>query len=229
MRKLAIIPARSGSKGLKDKNILDLCGKPLLAHSIEAARESGEFVEVIVSTDAERYARIAERYGARVLPRSAALATDTTPTFAVVQDVLARTGDLQPDYFMLLQPTSPLRQSRHICEAIAMFEAAYDRFDFLASVTAASHPAVLVRPLAEDGSLRYFDADYAHYCRQRYHDYTPNGAIYLAKVEAYLQQRHFYGPRSLAYVMEKRFSLDIDDRIDYELVKIVAERLRHAE
>ena len=64
MRKIAIIPARSGSKGLKDKNIIDLCGKPLMAYSIEAALKSGCFDRVIVSTDSRKYGEIAESFGA---------------------------------------------------------------------------------------------------------------------------------------------------------------------
>ena len=63
MKRIAIIPARSGSKGLKDKNIIDLCGKPLIAYSIEAALETGLFDHVIVSTDSEHYAEIAQHYG----------------------------------------------------------------------------------------------------------------------------------------------------------------------
>ena len=67
MKRLAVIPARSGSKGLKDKNIIDVCGKPLIAYTIEAARDSGLFDQIIVSTDSGEYGRISESYGARVM------------------------------------------------------------------------------------------------------------------------------------------------------------------
>lgn len=66
MKNIAIIPARSGSKGLKDKNIKELCGRPLMAYSIEAAHRSGQFDEVMVSTDSEQYAETARKYGAEV-------------------------------------------------------------------------------------------------------------------------------------------------------------------
>ena len=69
MKRLAIIPARSGSKGLKDKNIIELCGKPLIAYSIEAAVNTNLFDRVIVSTDSEFYAKISRQYGAEVLIR----------------------------------------------------------------------------------------------------------------------------------------------------------------
>ena len=77
MRKIAIIPARSGSKGLKDKNIIDLCGKPLIAYSIEAALQSGGFDRVIVSTDSEHYATIAREYGAEIMMRGERLSEIT--------------------------------------------------------------------------------------------------------------------------------------------------------
>ena len=89
MKKIAIIPARSGSKGLKDKNIIDLCGKPLLAYSIEAAVQSGCFDRIIVSTDSKRYGEIAVQYGAEFMERSDSLSNDTATTFMVIEDVLA--------------------------------------------------------------------------------------------------------------------------------------------
>ena len=90
MKKIAVIPARSGSKGLKDKNIIDLCGKPLLAYSVEAALRTGLFDRVIVSTDSERYGEIAEQYGAEVMYRGEKLSDDKATTFMVLEDLLQR-------------------------------------------------------------------------------------------------------------------------------------------
>ena len=81
MNRIAIIPARSGSKGLRDKNIIDLCGKPLMAYSIEAAKESGLFSRIIVSTDSKKYAEIAESFGAEVMMRGEELSSDNASTF----------------------------------------------------------------------------------------------------------------------------------------------------
>lgn len=111
---VAIIPARAGSKGLKNKNIIDLCGKPLMAYSIEAALKAEVFSRVIVSTDSERYAEIAKDYGAEVMMRDEELASDTATTYMVVEN-FEKNGDI--DYFVLLQPTSPLRNEEHIREA----------------------------------------------------------------------------------------------------------------
>ena len=108
MRNLAIIPARSGSKGLPDKNIKELNGKPLMAYSIEAANESGCFTEVMVSTDSEKYAQIAREYGAHVpFLRSAATSSDQANSWDMVEEVLAeyaKRGEYF-DSFCLLQPT----------------------------------------------------------------------------------------------------------------------------
>ena len=88
VKNLAIIPARSGSKGLEDKNIRDLCGKPLMAYTIEAAVNSGCFDEVMVSTDSRKYAEIAREYGAQVpFLRNGATATDTASSWDLTRSV----------------------------------------------------------------------------------------------------------------------------------------------
>lgn len=219
---VAIIPARAGSKGLKDKNIIDLCGKPLMAYSIEAALKSKVFSRIIVSTDSERYAGIAIQYGAEVIMREKELASDTATTYMVVENILGKLGNI--DYFVLLQPTSPLRNETHIREAINLFEENSDKFDFLASVKEAEHASVLVKPIEEDLSLKFFDTDFSTYRRQGFKDYSPNGAIFIAKPDAYLEQKHFFGKRSIGYIMDKYSSADIDDELDYELAKVLMAR-----
>ena len=220
MKKIAIIPARSGSKGLKDKNIIDLCGKPLMAYSIEAALKSGCFDRIILSTDSEKYGGIAESFGAEVMYRGEALSSDTATTCMVIEDILKRT-DMQIDYFMLLQPTSPLRTEKHILESAELFEKNCEKFDFLVSVKEAEHGAALVKPIDGDMSLKYFDTDLSSYRRQNCKDYTPNGAVYIGKPDRYLERKHFFGEKSLAYIMSREDSVDIDDRVDYELAKIL--------
>ena len=222
MKRLAIITARSGSKGLKNKNILDIGGKPLIAYSIEGARQSGIFDRVIVSTDSEKYADISRQYGAEVMMRGENLSNDNASSFMVIQDILERIGDAF-DYFVLLQPTSPMRRAQHIVEAARQFEEGMDRFDFLVSVTPAEHNHLLVRPIEEDNSMKYFDTDFSSYKRQAYCDYSPNGAIFIAKPTAYLEQKHFFGAKSLAYIMDKHSSVDIDDEIDYKLACLLVE------
>lgn len=219
MRRIAIIPARSGSKGLKDKNIIDLCGKPLIAYSIEAALETGLFDHVIVSTDSEHYAEIAQHYGAEVMMRGEALSNDKATTFMVLEDILENRLHESIDYFVLLQPTSPLRTSKHITEAIEKFESKIEHFDFLVSMKEAEHAKVLVNPIDDDESLKYFDTDFSNYRRQGYKDYSPNGAIFIAKPDSYLEQKHFFGAKTLSYIMSAEDSVDIDGALDLVVAK----------
>lgn len=224
MKKIAIIPARSGSKGLKDKNIIDLCGKPLIAYSIEAAVQTGLFNRVIVSTDSEHYADISRQYGAEVMMRGEKLSDDKATTFMVIEDILLNRVTESIDYFVLLQPTSPLRNASHIKEAVDKFESMYDHFDFLVSMKESEHAKVLVNPIDDDESLKYFNTDFSNYRRQEYKDYSPNGAIFIGKPNAYIKRKHFFGCRSLSYIMSQEDSIDIDNMMDLELARILYSR-----
>ena len=223
MEKIAVIPARSGSKGLKDKNILDVCGKPLIAYSIEAAIKSRLFSHVIVSTDSREYGKISETYGAEIIYRGKELSDDKATSYMVVEDVLCRIGH-DIDYFVLLQPTSPMRDEIHIREAVAKFEANVAEYDFLVSVKEAEHSAVLVKPIEEDGSMKHFDADFSGYRRQSYKEYSPYGAIFIGKPKRYIEKKHFFGSKSIAYIMGDFDSLDIDTKLDYEIACFCMEK-----
>ena len=120
---LAIIPARSGSKGLKDKNIKILNGKPMIAYTIEAARNSKVFYDIIVSTDSQEYADIAVEYGAKVpFLRPSYLSKDQTTTNDVIEHTIKELKSIGKEYdcFMILQPTSPLRKDSDIIGALEM-------------------------------------------------------------------------------------------------------------
>ncbi|WP_341495721.1 GDSL-type esterase/lipase family protein [Photobacterium damselae subsp. damselae] len=214
LKKIAIIPARSGSKGLPNKNILMLLDKPLIAYTIEAAKQSGIFERVIVSTDSLEYKNIAEQYGAEVILRDEKLASDTATSFMVIEDVLNKVSGY--DYFVLLQPTSPFRNSEHIQQAIKQFEL-QSQMNFLISVCESNKSADLIKPIDEDLSLKNFDLDFSNYRRQNSKEYTPNGAIFIGKNQAYLNKKHFFGADSLAFIMNKTDSVDIDDKLDFEL------------
>lgn len=226
MKRIAIIPARSGSKGLKDKNIIDLCGKPLIAYTIEAAIQSDLFEHVIVSTDSEHYAEISRHFGAEVTMRGEALSNDKATTYMVIEDILKNRVSEPIDYFVLLQPTSPLRTAKHIKEAVGKFEARIKEFDFLVSLKESEHAKVLVNPIDEDESLKYFDTDFSNYRRQGYKDYTPNGAIFIGKPEAYLKKKHFFGANALSYIMTAEDSVDIDTALDLLVAKDLVRYLK---
>lgn len=141
MKNLAIILARSGSKGLKDKNIKELAGKPLIAYTIEAAKASGVFSRVHVSTDSDEYAELSKTYGADVpFLRDEYLASDTASTWDAVSFVL-REYEKRGQHFdtvCILQPTSPLREAEDIAEAYQMY--AEKNADCVMSVCEMEHP-----------------------------------------------------------------------------------------
>lgn len=125
MKRIAIIPARSGSKGLKDKNIKMLCGKPLISYSIECAIQSGKFDKVFVSTDSQKYADIATEYGADAsFLRSEETSTDSAGSWDVVREVIQKFESLGEhfDEIALLQATSPLRLPEDITNAFSILD-----------------------------------------------------------------------------------------------------------
>ena len=216
MKKIAIIPARSGSKGLPNKNILMLGNKPLIAYTIEAALKSKEFERVIVSTDSLEYKYIAEKFGAEVFMRSEELSNDKASSFVVIEDVLKKI-ETTIDYFVLLQVTSPFRNENHIKESIDLFEKSFIESDYLVSMQKSDKSSSLIKPVYDSGTLEEYNIDYSNYSRQKYDEYHPNGAIFIGKVKEYLEQKHFFGKRSKAYFMNKEDSIDIDDSLDFEI------------
>ena len=221
MRKIAIIPARSGSKSLKNKNILDLCGKPVIAWSIEAALKSKCFERVIVSTDSKEYGQISLNYGAEVVYRSEEASSDTATTYDVLVELFKNVDLSMYDYFVLLQPTSPLRTEKHIKEAVELFETNYKEKNTLVSVTKANKTSNLIREIDDSLSLKNYDVDYSKYRRQNYKEYETNGVFFISKINHYLETKHFYGEKGIAYIMEKEDSPEIDDEMDFEVIKML--------
>lgn len=217
MNKIAIIPARSGSKGLPHKNILNLYGKPLIAWTIEAALKSNQFQKVILSTDSKQYGEIGREYGAEVIYRDECISNDKASSFDVIKDLFTKIEIKNLDYFVLLQPTSPLRDEKHINEAIKIFEKNIIYYDTLVSVKEAHKSADLIKPIDNTMSLKYFDKDFSNYKRQEYIEYEPNGAIFISKIKSYLKIGHFFGKQGIAYIMNEEDSIDIDGRNDFEL------------
>lgn len=218
MKSLAIIPARSGSKGLKDKNIKPLNGRPLIWYSVQAALNSGEFAKVVVSTDSPRYAEIARDCGAEVpFFRSEKLAGDNASSWAVVKEVLDfyRDGGVSFDSVMLLQPTSPLRTADDISEAFRLLARA--NANAIISVTEMEHSPLWSNVLPPDKSLDNFIPPEYNVARQKLPTYYRyNGAIYLARdtlFDKILDTSEWCGV--FAYIMPKDRSIDIDDEFDF--------------
>lgn len=220
---IAIITARSGSKGIIDKNIKMINGKPLIAYTIEAAKKSGVFTDILVSTDSERYKQVSEEYGAWVpFLRSESLAQDETSTVDVIEDVLIRLRGIGKSYdsFMLLQPTSPLRDELDIRDSVKLFEE--KKANSVVSMCECEHSPVLSKQLEDNKCLDGFLSDIDKVRRQDLNSYYRlNGAIYISKVRYFLKYKDFYKENSYAYIMSKEKSVDIDDIFDFQFAEFL--------
>ncbi|MBX7420650.1 acylneuraminate cytidylyltransferase family protein [Clostridium chauvoei] len=216
-----MIPARSGSKGIKDKNIIDLNGKPLIAHTIENAKKSNIFTDIIVSTDSDVYADISRSFGAWVpFLREENLSKDTSSTEEVLLDVIKRLREMgkEYDYFVLLQPTSPLRTNKDIIKAANLI--IDEELNSVVSVCEMDHSPLLSNTLPSDLSLKDFINKNNLKRRQELGTfYRINGAIYICRVKNYEITKSFYEDKSKAYIMDRASSIDIDEPVDLIVAK----------
>ena len=225
MKALAIIPARSGSKGVKDKNIKLLCEKPLLAYTIEAAIASNCFSEIMVSTDSHLYESIALMYGAKVpFLRSEETASDVASSWDVVKEVLESYKKLGKEFshVCLLQPTSPLRDEMDIQKAFQLY--AMKEAKAVVSVCEESHSRAFVNCLDDSLSMNQFIQQTNNTRRQDLQkEYRINGAIYLTSVDFLYENTFLYREGCYAYVMNQMHSVDIDSELDFTIAKAILE------
>ncbi|MCI8834810.1 MAG: acylneuraminate cytidylyltransferase family protein [Ruminococcus sp.] len=226
MNHIAIIPARSGSKGLKDKNIKELHGKPLLAHSILAARDSGLFSDVMVSTDSAYYARIARECGADVpFLRSEETSNDTAGSWDVVKEVLweYRKRGKEFQTVCLLQPTSPLRKAEDIVGGYE--EMKKKHADAITSVCEVDHSPLWTMTLDSTLSLEEFRKRTTSMPRQMLKTYYRlNGALYIRKVEYGAEEIKILCEKEYAYRMDRNRSVDIDTADDFAFAEYLMEK-----
>ncbi len=221
MKNIAVIAARSGSKGLKDKNIKLLNGKPLMAYSIEVAKKSKCFDCIHVSTDCEEYAQIAKQFGAEVpFLRDEELASDSADCWDAVRDVLCKYEKMGQkfDRVMLLQPTSPLRTAEDIKNAFSLIEE--KGAEAIIGVCEMEHSPLWSNTLPEDGNMKAFQKPEYELPRQQLPVYYRiNGAIYLVNVEFLMKHGNLYDEDSYAYIMPNERSVDIDNMMDFLLIE----------
>jgi len=216
MNNIAIIPARSGSKGLKDKNIKELNGIPLIGYSIKAAKEAGVFSHVMVSTDSDRYAEIARDLGAEVpFLRSAQASSDNAGSWDVVREVLSGYKE-HFDTICLLQPTSPLRTAEDIVAGYKELEE--KNADAITAVCEMDHSPLWSIPLDETLSLVNLRKQLADVPRQMLKTYYRiNGALYIRRLNYDNGVIKILDRREYAYIMDRKRSVDIDIIDDFEL------------
>lgn len=226
MQVLGLIPARGGSKRLPGKNIKQLGDKPLIAHTISAGRACSEIDRLIVSTDDEEIAKVAETWGAEVpFLRPAQLATDEASSLDVVRHALAYVEQegFFPDYIVLLQPTSPLREPGDIQQALQ--EMQKGQWDMLLSLCPAHIHPYWYKRVTDSGEVKPF-VDYQGSLRSQDLDpaYHPNGAIYIYRSQLV---REGLQPRRIgAYIMEEWKSIDIDTALDFFIAEKILEHKR---
>ena len=217
---LAIIPARSGSKGLPGKNIKELCGKPLIAWSIEAGLGSQYIDEVMVTTDSEDLANVAKKFGASVpFIRPAELATDTSITFDVVKhtlDFYERELSKSFDYIVLLEPTSPLREKSDLDSMLIKINSLADGFDAIVSLGEAhEHPSVMKKTIGN--VIEPYVKELLITTRRQDNDtaYFPYGVGYIVKIKTLLEEKTFYPKRTTHFLIKRYQCFEIDDIYDF--------------
>jgi CMP-N,N'-diacetyllegionaminic acid synthase len=222
---LGLITARGGSKELPHKNILPIAGKPLIAWTIEAASRCESIHKIVLSTDDDEIARIALEYGAETLfMRPSNLAEDTSDHVMVVihaLEWLAENEGLIPEYVFLLQPTSPLRTSEDIDNAVEL--ASERNADAVIGVHEFKWHPSLAKQIDNDGRLKAFQTIRKTPLRRQDLErlFYPNGAVYLFRREVILQQRTFFPENTYAYVMPRERSIDIDTLLDLQLAEYI--------
>lgn len=218
----AIIPARSGSKRLHKKNIHRFYNKPLIYWTIKSALNSKFIDKVIVSTDDSYIAKISKFYGAEVpFLRPKKLSLDKTPTVDVVIHALKKLKVKRNDIFILLQPTSPLRSTLHINDALKiMGEKQF--VQNLVSITKVNHPIEWTNTIPNDLSLKNFITEKIK--NKRSNDfpsrYIINGSIYILKVWSFFREKSFILNKStFGFIMKQHESIDIDNLDDLKLAE----------
>lgn len=226
MKPLVVIPARGGSKGVPRKNIKELNGKPLLHYTIEAALSIFDKEIVCVSTDDNEIKQCAEATGLKVpFLRPDELATDTAGTYEVLLHAVSfyENSGYYPDTLILLQPTSPFRNYKHISEAISSYN---NTLDMVVSVKETKSNPYYV--LFEENNLGYLEkSKMATFTRRqdcpRVWEY--NGAIYVINISRLKKASLANFDKVKKYVMDEYSSHDIDTLFDWKIAELIATQI----
>ena len=219
---IAVIPARGGSKGIPDKNIIKIDGRPLIDYTISESLKSEYIDRIMVSTDSEKIAEVARECGGEVpFLRPKYLAQNDTKIIDVVIDLLDKLAknNEEYDYLILLQPTQPLRKSFHIDECIKI--AIDNDYSSLVSVNEVNEHPILMRSIDKDDKLHNLLNVNSTVRRQDFPKfYKVNGAIYINKLDKFFNRETSFNDNKFAYVMENKYDLDIDEPFDLEILKL---------
>lgn len=202
---LGVTPARGGSKGIMQKNIRNLLGRPLLAWTIEAAKKSNLIDKYVVSTEDANIYEVAKSYGAEVLPRPPELATDDSTTLSVLQDILTK---IDVDIFVVLQATCPIRYDGLIDQCITRFIQS-----------------------GADSLATGFICKYVPYgsqnnqCRQKIPGFFyDDGNVFVIKSDL-IRQGKWTGDKIEYFFLDKKYNIDIDDEFDFFIAEQILKNL----
>lgn len=225
---LALIPTRGGSKGMPSKNIIDVQGKPLIAHTIGQARGSKLISKVVVATDDRKIASLAKKYRADVIILPGRLTGDRSPVtvsalYALAQ--LERNGE-KFDAVALLEPTSPLRKKDDVDKAVGILLKNYKKTDAVVSVGEVHLESPYIMKRVEKGRLKPLMAE-RNIPRQLLPKvYFPYGVVYLCKTAVLKKQKTFYPKRIMPYLIARWQNYEIDDIFDLVVVRALMAAMR---
>lgn len=221
---LAIIPARGGSKRLKNKNILPLDGIPLIAHSIQSAKKSKYIDDIVVTSDSKEILNISKIYKASTVKRPRELALDTSTTFDAIKHTIKEYKKLNKnfDYIILLQPTSPLRTAKDINKSIELL--IKRDANAIVSFSESTHSPLWSFKAKKNKKLDNIFKEKDRFKRSQDLEtyYNLNGAIYICRTDLLLKAKSFLITDNIyGYEMSQRNSIDIDNIIDFKLAEIL--------
>tara|TARA_B100000989_G_C19453648_1_gene432947 strand:+ start:374 stop:1075 length:702 start_codon:yes stop_codon:yes gene_type:complete len=223
---LCVIPARGGSRSVKNKNIRLLGGKPLIYYTINEALKVNEILDVVVSTDNYKIAQISKKYEAKVpFIRPKILATNNALSINVVKhslEFMEKVNNIKYDYVLMLQPTSPFRKSKHIKSAIKKLIS--NKSDSVVSVVdVIGHHPYRMKIIKNNKLKNYIDQGYEDMRpRQKLPKvYIRNGAIYLNKRSVIIKQNQLVGKNVIPLIMSENDSINIDTYKDFLIAENV--------
>lgn len=221
MHRIAIIPARGGSKRVKGKNILEINGVPLIAHTILQARDWGKFDSIFVNSDDASILECAEKYGATPYPRPASLATDTAKVIDVVKEQMRTMGLADDTAVCIMLPTCPLRTSEDIAQAYNLFESAQFKQPIVSMTEYEKAPEQAFFINAKGVLERKFPQNYSSRSQDHGSAYRYNTAIIFTSPKIFLEQADIVGEEAIPYIMPHERSIDIDYDYQVQLVKLL--------
>lgn len=223
---LGIIPARGGSKGIPYKNIISVCGKPLIAYTIESSLKSKYITRTVVSSEDEKILKIASDFGANIIRRPKKLSTDKATSESVIQDALKqlKSKGEEFDLIILLQPTSPLRDESDIDNSVEYFLKS-DATALISAYEPLHHPYKSFKVNNKGFLEGIINNEYPFKIRQNLPIvYNANGAIYIIYVKNFIQKNKLFTEKTIPYIMPIDKSVDIDSINDLRLVENLIKR-----